>query len=177
LEYTTGHIYQLSSLFLYASSHETFFALLSNDIAICSKLHKKFNPALTLALLKLLREASEATDSTSRDEIFSLANKHMTSILYTLPHFQVLCSELAKKPLLSKRLASPPHTSASLVHLRLQSKKPKELPSFNPFIDEEFLAPLIEDSKFKKKETERDIKRKTKKAEKDALRELRKDTV
>jgi hypothetical protein len=61
--------------------------------------------------------------------------------------------------------------------LRLQEKKPKELPQFNPFIEEEFMAAVLDDRKFKKKETEKDIKRKTKKAEKDALRELRKDTV
>lgn len=64
-----------------------------------------------------------------------------------------------------------------MTHLRLLSKKPKELPTFNPFIDEEFMAAVMDDCKFKKVETEKDIKRKTKKAEKDVIRELRKDTV
>jgi hypothetical protein len=59
----------------------------------------------------------------------------------------------------------------------LQEKKPKELPQYNPQIDEEFMAAVMDEKKFKKKETEKDVKRKTKKAEKDALRELRKDTV
>ena len=62
---------------------------------------------------------------------------------------------------------------APLCHLRLQSKKPKELVSFNPFIDEEFIAAVMDDRKFKKRETDRDVKRKIKKTEKEALRELR----
>jgi hypothetical protein len=63
------------------------------------------------------------------------------------------------------------------VHLRLLAKKPKELPSFNPAIDEEFMAAALDDRKYKKKESEKEVKRKVKKAEKDAYRELRKDTV
>jgi hypothetical protein len=40
------------------------------------------------------------------------------------------------------------------------------------------MAAVMDDSKFKKKtEDEKEIKRKTKRAEKDALRELRKDTL
>lgn len=61
--------------------------------------------------------------------------------------------------------------------MRLLSKKPKELPTFNPAIDEEFMAAALNDRKFKRKETDKEVKRKVKKAEKDAYRELRKDTV
>ncbi len=99
-----------------------------------------------------------------------LAKLYLNSSLESLPFSQVLTSEFGS--LLGSRKSTVP-----LAHLRLQSKKPKELPSFNPAIDEEFMAAVMDDSKYKKKETERDIKRKTKKAEKDALRELRKDTV
>ena len=36
---------------------------------------------------------------------------------------------------------------------------------------------MLGDTRFKKNETDKDIKRKMKKVEKDALRELRKDTI
>jgi hypothetical protein len=65
----------------------------------------------------------------------------------------------------------------TLTHLRLQAKKPKELPAFNPLIDEDFMAAALDDKTYReKKEDPKDIKRKTKKAEKDAIRELKKDT-
>ncbi len=65
-----------------------------------------------------------------------------------------------------------------LTHLRLQAKKPKELPSFNPQIDEDFMAAALDDKTYReKKEDPKDIKRKTKKAEKDAIRELKKDSM
>ncbi len=46
-------------------------------------------------------------------------------------------------------------------------------------IDEDFMAAALDsDEKYKKREeSEKEVKRKTKKAEKDAMRELRKDTV
>lgn len=66
----------------------------------------------------------------------------------------------------------------TLTHLRLQAKKPKELPAFNPQIDEDFMAAALDDKTYReKKEDPKDIKRKTKKAEKDAIRELKKDSM
>ena len=62
-----------------------------------------------------------------------------------------------------------------LDYLLLQDKKPKELPSFAPFIDEEFMH--FRDKKFKKPVDEKEIKRKLKRTEKEAVRELRKDTT
>jgi hypothetical protein len=70
--------------------------------------------------------------------------------------------------------------ASSLTHLCLQAKKLKELPSFNPMIDEDFMAAALDEDgrKFKKREeSEKEVKRKTKKAEKDAMRELKKDTI
>ena len=52
--------------------------------------------------------------------------------------------------------------------------------SFNPQIDEDFISAALDDDgkRYKKREeTEKEVKRKTKKAEKDAMRELKKDTV
>jgi hypothetical protein len=39
------------------------------------------------------------------------------------------------------------------------------------------MATAMDDRKFKRKDTPQEVKRKVKKAEKDALRELRKDTM
>ena len=39
------------------------------------------------------------------------------------------------------------------------------------------MAAVLDDRKYKKVDTEKEVKRKVKKAEKDALRELRKDTL
>ena len=75
---------------------------------------------------------------------------------------------------------SIPLSSFPLTHLRLQAKKLKELPSFNPMIDEDFMSAVLDEDgkKFKKREeSEKEVKRKTKKAEKDAMRELKKDTM
>jgi len=155
LEQATGHVYSLANIFLEAGNLEALKTLVGNDIAICAKLHKKFNPALSMICLKL--------------QVKSMTKTYLKTNLEQLPWSQVLTSDFAS--VLGARSAAP------LEHLRLQAKKPKELPSFNPFIDEEFMAAVMDDTKYKKKETDRDIKRKTKRAEKDALRELRKDTV
>ena len=64
-----------------------------------------------------------------------------------------------------------------MTHLRLQAKRPKELASFDPHIDDDFMAAVLEERPRKRELDEKEVKRKTKKAEKDALRELRKDTV
>lgn len=61
-----------------------------------------------------------------------------------------------------------------LTYLELSKQKPKELPSFAPLIEEDFMP----DRDWKRKTLdEKETKRKLKKVEKDALRELRKDTV
>lgn len=57
--------------------------------------------------------------------------------------------------------------------MELSKQKPKAVPSFAPLIEEDFMP--NKDWK-KKKDDEKDVKRKMKKVEKDALRELRKDT-
>ena len=170
LEQTTGHVYQLSRLFV-ANSVENLLTLLSNDIDICGRLNKKFNPAISMILLKLLPQLKN--NSEMHERVLTLTAKHVDSNLLTLPSNQILTCELLKAiaPKMLKQKRAP------LSHLRLQSKKPKELPSFNPYIDEEFIAAVMDDRKFKKQETDRDVKRKLKKTEKDALRELRKDTT
>ncbi len=108
-----------------------------------------------------------------------------------MPSAQILQCELEKainnnKKLLKKRnkIESEEMTLSArqnltiLTHLRLQAKKPKELPSFNPQIDEDFMAAALDDKTYReKKEDPKDIKRKTKKAEKDAIRELKKDSM
>jgi len=155
LEQATGHVYAQANFFIDRGNIDGLKVLVANDIAICAKLHKKFNPALSMICLKLQDKA--------------LTKAYLKTSLDQLPWSSVLTSDFTN--------ILGPRSGAPLEHLRLQAKKPKELPSFNPMIDEEFMAAVMDDAKFKKKETERDIKRKTKRAEKDALRELRKDTV
>lgn len=61
-----------------------------------------------------------------------------------------------------------------LVYIDLQKRVPKPLPSYEPLIEEDFI--LTRDYKKKKPLDEKDLKKKIKKNENDALRELRKDT-
>ena len=108
-----------------------------------------------------------------------------------MPSAQVLTCELEKslannKKVLKKRrkivedsivTLTTRQNIETLTHLRLQAKKPKELASFNPQIDEDFMAAAMDEKVYKdKKEDPKEIKRKTKKAEKDAIRELKKDS-
>jgi hypothetical protein len=78
-----------------ASSFETiFFDVVENDVAICSKLHKKFNPALTMILLKLL--SYQYSDNSLHIRAKDLAELHLHRNLMTLPNNQVLTCELNK---------------------------------------------------------------------------------
>lgn len=174
--------------------------VVENDIKICAKLHKKFNPALTMILLCLLTHAK--SDESIKKKLKKLTDQHFEKNLSTLPWAQVLTSDLypalqhlagskhhhleKQDSILVKRqhdlgLSHPvPLSSSPLTHLRLQAKKPKELNSFNPQIDEDFISAALDDDgkRYKKREeTDKEVKRKTKKAEKDAMRELKKDTV
>lgn len=53
LEQATGHVYSRANIFLDTGNHEALKTLVANDIEICAKLHKKFNPALSMICLKL----------------------------------------------------------------------------------------------------------------------------
>jgi len=66
-----------------------------------------------------------------------------------------------------------------LEYLQLSLQKPKPLPTFEPLIEDDFSL-NDQERKLKKREKMNDpkeIKRKTKAAEKDAVRELKKDTA
>ena len=66
--------------------------------------------------------------------------------------------------------------SKPLTFLHLRDKKPKPLASFDPLIEDDFL--ILDDWRDKKKPIdEKEVKRKMKKIEKDAVRELKKDTI
>jgi hypothetical protein len=63
-----------------------------------------------------------------------------------------------------------------LTFLHLRDKKPKPLSTFDPLIEDDFL--ILDDWRDKKKPIdEKEVKRKMKKVEKDAVRELKKDTI
>ena len=72
--------------------------------------------------------------------------------------------------LLGKRRKSALSTQ-KLEYLSMRQEKPKPLASYPPLIEDEFLM------RVKKNRDEKSMKRKAKKAEKDAVRELRKDTT
>lgn len=61
-----------------------------------------------------------------------------------------------------------------LTYLHMRDKKPRPLPTFDPLIEEDFL--ISDDWKEKKPADEKEVRRKIKKVEKDAIRELKKDT-
>lgn len=140
-----------------------------------------------MILLKLISSDDHST------RLATLYDTYLSKVLSTMPSTQILTCELQKsladnKKLLKKRnkvsSESSEHVTltirqnlTTLTHLRLQAKKPKELPAFNPQIDEDFMAAALDDKTYRdKKEDPKEIKRKTKKAEKDAIRELKKDS-
>lgn len=86
---TTGHVYSLSKLFV-AKSIENLLTLLSNDIDICGRLNKKFNPAINMILLKLLPQTNV------HEKVLTLMAKHVDCNLLTLPSNQILTCELLK---------------------------------------------------------------------------------
>lgn len=101
LEQITGHVYQHSTLFL-QTQVDLVLTLVKNDVKICSKLHKKFNPSLTMILLKLV---SSDVHSTKLAKIYET---YLSKVLATMPAAQILQCELEKaisnnKKLLKKR--------------------------------------------------------------------------
>ena len=73
-----------------------------------------------------------------------------------------------------KRLAKT-HV-VGLEHLRLRIEIPKPLPTYHPNIEDEFLPSKSSAYRRELKNSEKVVKRKTKKLQKDAQRELKKDT-
>jgi hypothetical protein len=76
--------------------------LAQNDVDICSKLHKKFNPALTMIMLKLI----SSNDHSSR--LAKIYDDYETKVLQTMPSASILSCELTKhlssnRKLLKKR--------------------------------------------------------------------------
>jgi hypothetical protein len=66
--------------------------VVEKDIKICAKLHKKFNPALTMILLCLLTHAK--SDESIKKKLKKLTDLHFEKNLSTLPWAQVLTSDL-----------------------------------------------------------------------------------
>ncbi len=92
LEQATGHIYQMSSLFV-PTHNALLLEVIENDVAICSKLHKKFNPALTLILVTLLNFKG---DSDFNERVHTLTELHLSKNLSQLPSASVLTCEIHK---------------------------------------------------------------------------------
>lgn len=57
LEQTVGHVYQMSGLFMGES--QLMLNVVQNDIMISGRLHKKFNPAISMVLIKMMNESDE----------------------------------------------------------------------------------------------------------------------
>ncbi|TNV78133.1 hypothetical protein FGO68_gene6793 [Halteria grandinella] len=60
LEQTVGHVYQMSDLFMGES--QLMLNVVQNDILICGRLHKKFNPAISMVLIKMMNDGERGTD-------------------------------------------------------------------------------------------------------------------
>ena len=92
LEQIAGHVYQLSGLFV--DKHcEKLIDVVYNDISICSKLNKKFNPALTMIIVKLLSLPGRTEDF--YENVREVTSKHL-ELLGGLPSSQVLTCEILK---------------------------------------------------------------------------------
>ena len=83
-------------------------------------------------------------------------------------HPQIVCHEIEKER------SSLPAKRARLEYLQLNKQKPKSIPTFAPLIEDDFL--IAGHWKERQLNDQKVLKRKIKKTEKDAQRELKKDT-
>ena len=118
----------------------------------------KFNPVLVAHALKLQNINKELSN-----EIHEFLNEHIL-------HPSIVCSEIEKAQSASSNFKRP-----RLEYLQLNRQKPKAIPTFAPEIDADFL--ISGHWKERRKNDESLVKKRLKKAEKDAVRELKKDTA
>lgn len=142
---------------------------------------KRFNPAITNIILRFSVYVGKHLKNKELIEAFvNLYNNYKSLVKDTLSA-QLQIMEINKRlvPLKShfpKTFALDTLDTKPLEYLQLQNKKPKALATFAPLIEEEFL--IFKDLKrMKKPVDEKVLKRKMKKTENHALRELRKDTT
>ncbi|CDW89226.1 nucleolar protein 14-like isoform x1 [Stylonychia lemnae] len=178
LEQTVANIYCISEYFM-PQNIESLFLIAENDIKITSQLQKKFNPGVIQIMLKL------AVFLGKQEAKAGLANKYkslyesLISIIRDCQASQIMIKEINKaissSKLLRKSFKIESLDHKQLSYLQLTNKKLKPLPSYAPLIEEDFL--LFKDFKMKKPLDEKTMKKKMKKTQNDALRELRKDTT
>lgn len=67
--------------------------------------------------------------------------------------------------------------SKRLYHLAIREEKPKPLASYYPAIEDEFMPSKVTQWRKEQKNDPKVLRRKTKKMEKDAIREIKKDNI
>eukprot|EP00356_Strombidium_inclinatum_P014748 CAMPEP_0170497834 /NCGR_PEP_ID=MMETSP0208-20121228/25973_1 /TAXON_ID=197538 /ORGANISM="Strombidium inclinatum, Strain S3" /LENGTH=256 /DNA_ID=CAMNT_0010774781 /DNA_START=438 /DNA_END=1205 /DNA_ORIENTATION=- len=142
-----------------------------------------FSEGLTFILSGILHNTAHSSDSKWTKPAVKQTLKYIAHLRASTKHSQVLVNELeallikaqkkseATKKLLGKRKQMD--DVQPLQHLSLIAAKPKPLPSYPPLVEDEFLFRINKKDNMDSKE----LKKKTKKAEKDAVRELKKDNL
>eukprot|EP00347_Sterkiella_histriomuscorum_P011158 403373534 len=188
IEQTCSHLYMISEKIMKGNVQE-IVSIATNDIQICQSLKKKFNPAITnivLRLATLIGKKAHSKNVTLLKSFISLyyAYKQLLKDTGVAPQLQIIEVNKALKASL-KNIPSQYSQSlivddldqdVQLVYLQLLAKKLKPLPTFAPLIEEDFMT--FKDLRgVKKPIDEKEMKRKLKKNQNHALRELRKDTT
>jgi hypothetical protein len=118
-------------------------------------------------LIKSLKFKSNLKEK-HQDKLQKVAESYLTLLQKKVVHHQVITCELEKAmgSVLGKR------SFDQLEHLSIRMEQPKPLASYDPLIEDEFLMRVATKNRF----DEKTLKQKAKKTEKDAMRELKKDS-
>ena len=147
--------------------------------------YRSLLPAINMTVLKLLDFAKlkpvVEKGAKLRKQITKCVKVYFQMMNKKMPHVQVITSAVQDKLAsfdedgfvkLGKRQLN--QTSITdLEHLCLRKDTPKPIPSYDPAIEDEFMLKF----KLKGEMDAKTLKKKTKQAEKGAIKELRKDTL
>lgn len=146
--------------------------VVKNEIKILKSQKRCLNANMNHILIKCLNFAKSNTIK-DKKKLIKLAESYITLARKKIPHYQVVTFELEKAlkelepSLLGKRAAHP------LEYLSIRQEIPKPLASYDPLIEDEFLMRVPTKNRF----DEKTLKQKVRKTEKDAMRELKKDSL
>ena len=140
-----------------------FVKLASNDFSLMK--HQKltsFNPTLISLSLKLA-----STDDSKAKKLAQRIGKFTANNVNSAP--QIACAEL------NHLLTDLDTGKKRLEYLQLARQKPKGIPTYAPLIDKDFL--IAGHYKQRQKTDEKVMRAKVKRADKEAQREVKKDTM
>jgi hypothetical protein len=145
---------------------------------------KPFTSSLNYVFIKMINffngEDSEVQEYSS--DLKSLLKKHIKFIEKKVAHSSVIlsplreaiknCSDSKINGLHSKKVKN-----VQLTYLSMRQEIPKPLATYHPNIEDEFLPAKSSTWRREQKNTEKAIKKSTNKVQKEAVKELKKDTL